>query len=303
MSREKITMKEQALGVEALRSEVADLRRRLQEAEMRSSTLRDLIDCVPGAVWESWFVEDPSRGRVGYVSGQILDMTGYTPDEWLAMPSLWSDLAHPEDKGKVLVSNQHLERDGRTVLRFRWIRRDGRLLWIEAQTVCVREPDGRTVGLRGIIMDVTTAVRADQDRADALLQQEALRAKEATLLELSTPLIPVSDAVMVMPLVGDIDPARAERAITVLLEGMARSGARVAILDITGVPQVDAEVADALVRAARSVTLLGAEPMLTGIRPEVAQTLVSMGIDLSGIGTHSTLQTGIAHAMRRARTG
>ncbi|MDI3281945.1 PAS domain-containing protein [Polyangium sp. 15x6] len=296
-------MEEQALSAEALRSEVAALRARLQEAEMRGSMLRDLIDCVPGAVWESWFVEDPSRGRVGYVSRQIRDITGYTQEEWLAQPGLWSDLAHPEDKDYVLAGNQHLERNGRSVLRFRWVRRDGSVLWIEAQTVCVREGDGRTVGLRGIIMDVTAAVRADQERAEALLQQEALRAKEATLLELSTPLIPVSDAVMVMPLVGDIDPARAQRAITVLLEGMARSGASVAILDITGVPQVDAEVADALVRAARSVAMLGAEPMLTGIRPEVAQTLVSMGIDLSGIGTHSTLQTGIARAMRRARMG
>ncbi|MDI1479429.1 PAS domain-containing protein [Polyangium sp. y55x31] len=294
-------MEEQALSAEALRSEVAALRARLQEAEMRSRMLRDLIDCVPGAVWESWFVEDPSRGRVGYVSRPIRDITGYTQEEWLAQPSLWSDLGHPEDRDRVLVANQQLERNGRSVLRCRWIRRDGEVLWVEAQTVCVRDEDGRAVGLRGIIMDVTTVVRAEQDRATALLQQEALRVKEAALLELSTPLIPVSDAVMVMPLVGAIDPARAERAITVLLEGMARSGARVAILDITGVPQVDAEIADALVRAARSVTLLGAEPMLTGIRPEVAQTLVSLGIDLSGISTYSTLQTGVASAMRRAR--
>ncbi|MDI1442735.1 PAS domain-containing protein [Polyangium sp. 6x1] len=296
-------MEEHALSAEALRSEVTALRARLQEAEMRGNMLRELIDCVPGAVWEIWFVEDPSRGRIGYVSRQIQDIIGYTPEEWLAQPNLWSDRAHPEDRAYVLTGNALLERNGRSVLRFRWVRRDGGVLWIEAQTVCVREDDGRTVGLRGIIMDVTSAVRAEQERADALLQQEALRAKEATLLELSTPLIPVSDAVMVMPLVGDIDPVRAERAITVLLDGMARSGARVAILDITGVPQVDAEVADALVRAARSVALLGAEPMLTGIRPEVAQTLVSIGVDLSGIGTHSTLQTGIARAMRRARTG
>ncbi|WP_170319544.1 PAS domain-containing protein [Polyangium spumosum] len=296
-------MGEQAFSAEALRSDVGELRTRLQEAEMRSSTLRDLIDYVPGVVWESWFVEDPSRGRVGFVSGQIQTMTGYTKEEWLARPSLWFDLVHPEDKEEAALGNQLLERDGRSVLRYRWVRKDGGILWVEAQTVCVPEEDGRTVGLRGIIMDVTDTVRAQQDRADALLQQEALRAKEATLLELSTPLIPVSDEVMVMPLVGALDPARAERAISVLLDGMARSGARVAILDITGVPRVDAEVADALVRAARSVVLLGAEPMLTGIRPEVAQTLVSLGIDLSGISTHSTLQTGVARAMRRARVG
>ena len=69
-AREKITMEEQASNAEALQSEVGALRTRLQQAEMRSSTLRDLIDYVPGVVWETWFFDDPSRGRVGYVSGR-----------------------------------------------------------------------------------------------------------------------------------------------------------------------------------------------------------------------------------------
>jgi anti-anti-sigma regulatory factor len=82
-----------------------------------------------------------------------------------------------------------------------------------------------------------------------------------------------------------------------LLEGVAAQRATTAILDITGLQVVDTQVADALVRAARAVRLLGAQVIITGIRPEVAQTLVGMGADLSSIVTHGSLQSGIAFAM------
>jgi rsbT co-antagonist protein RsbR len=104
---------------------------------------------------------------------------------------------------------------------------------------------------------------------------------------------------MVMPLIGAVDSQRAQQVIETLLEGIARSGAVVAILDITGVPVVDTQVANALLRAAQAVKLLGAQILLTGIRPEVAQTLVGLGADLSGIVTCGSLQTGIAYATRR----
>jgi rsbT co-antagonist protein RsbR len=101
---------------------------------------------------------------------------------------------------------------------------------------------------------------------------------------------------MVMPLVGAVDSQRAQQVLSALLEGIAGSRARVAILDITGVAVVDTQVANALIRAAQAVKLLGAQVVLTGIRPEVAQTLVGLGADLSGIITRSSLQSGIAYA-------
>lgn len=79
--------------------------------------------------------------------------------------------------------------------------------------------------------------------------------------------------------------------------------ARTAIIDITGVAVVDTQVADAMLRAAQAIKLLGARVILTGIRPEVAQTLVSLGVDLSGIVTRSTLQSGIAEALGRSTQG
>jgi rsbT co-antagonist protein RsbR len=97
-------------------------------------------------------------------------------------------------------------------------------------------------------------------------------------------------------LIGAIDSDRARQVLEALLSGIERSQARVAILDITGVPLVDTQVAKSLIVAAQAVRLLGARIVLTGIRPEVAQTLVGLGVDLGDIVTHSTLQSGISYA-------
>jgi rsbT co-antagonist protein RsbR len=86
--------------------------------------------------------------------------------------------------------------------------------------------------------------------------------------------------------------------IDTLLHDISKTRARVAIIDITGVPVVDTQVANALLRAAQSVRLLGSRVVITGIRPEVAQTLVGLGADLGGIATRSTLQSAIASAIR-----
>jgi rsbT co-antagonist protein RsbR len=102
-----------------------------------------------------------------------------------------------------------------------------------------------------------------------------------------------------MPIIGNIDDTRAARVIEALLQGLHKARARFAILDITGVPSVDAQTADALLRAARAVQLLGAQVVLTGIRPEVAQTLIALGTSLGGIVTCGNLESGIAYATSR----
>ncbi|NTV64638.1 MAG: STAS domain-containing protein, partial [Oscillochloris sp.] len=117
--------------------------------------------------------------------------------------------------------------------------------------------------------------------------------------ELSTPLLPLANRVLALPLVGTIDSTRAQQVIETLLHGVAEHQASTTIIDITGVHVVDTQVANALIHAAQAVKLLGAQVILTGIRPEVAQTLVSLGTNLGDIVTRGTLQEGIAYAMRR----
>jgi rsbT co-antagonist protein RsbR len=132
--------------------------------------------------------------------------------------------------------------------------------------------------------------------AEQQAQQEIIAQQSAALAELSTPLLTISDKTVVMPLVGAVDSGRIQQIMETLLSGVATSQASMGIVDITGVSIVDTQVASALIQAAQAVGLLGAQVILTGIRPEVAQTLVGLGVDLRGIITRGTLQDGIAYA-------
>lgn len=143
--------------------------------------------------------------------------------------------------------------------------------------------------------------REESQARQARLQQEIIDIQGRMLAEVSTPLLPISDEVVVLPLVGSVDADRAQKVLETLLEGITTYRAQTAILDITGVPIVDTHVANTLIGAARAVQLLGAEVLLTGIRPEVAQALVGLGVDLGAMRTLSSLQSGIAYAFQRRR--
>ena len=139
------------------------------------------------------------------------------------------------------------------------------------------------------------------ERARAELQEQMLRAQSERLAELSTPLIPITESIMVMPLVGSMDSERANQIMDAALNGAAHSGAKVVILDITGLRHMDTSIADSLLKTARALRLLGAHAILTGIRTVVAQTLVGLGVDLSTLETRSTLQSGIAFALHHTK--
>jgi GAF domain-containing protein/anti-anti-sigma regulatory factor len=116
--------------------------------------------------------------------------------------------------------------------------------------------------------------------------------------ELSTPLVPIAEGILVLPLVGTVDSQRAQQIMDVLLGGIAERRAKVVILDITGVPVVDTSVANYLLQATQAVRLLGAECILVGITPEVAQTVVGLGVDLQGLVTRSDLQGGVEYGLK-----
>jgi CheY-like chemotaxis protein len=141
--------------------------------------------------------------------------------------------------------------------------------------------------------------RAEQERAR--LREEMIHMQATMLREMSTPLIPLSDEIVIMPLVGTIDSNRAAQILDAVSRGVVSRGARFAILDITGVPEVDTYVASALIQAAQAVRLLGAEVVLTGIRSKVARSLAELRVDLSSIVTRSKLQGGIEYAQTRLR--
>lgn len=173
----------------------------------------------------------------------------------------------------------------------------GELIPIQMSAVVIKDAEGRPLAFGAISRDMREQRRAEQERL--ALQEQVIAAQRQALRELSTPLIPLADGIVAMPLIGSIDSARAQEIMETLLQGVADSHATTAIVDITGVPVVDTQVASALIQTAQAVRLLGARVIVTGIRPEIAQTLVGIGIDLRGIVTLSSLQTGIAYALRQ----
>lgn len=127
--------------------------------------------------------------------------------------------------------------------------------------------------------------------------QHTLSMQKVALRELSAPLIPVFEHISVMPLIGTIDTERAKLIMENLLNGVIEHRAQVVLIDITGVPVVDTMVAHHIIQASEAVRLIGATCILVGIRPEIAQTIVNLGIDLGQFPTKSTLYNGIQTAL------
>ncbi len=140
----------------------------------------------------------------------------------------------------------------------------------------------------------------DKDRllSELRARDESQRRLLEMVHELGAPIIPLAEGVVAMPLIGTIDSARAQEVMAALLQGVARLRARAALIDITGVTMVDTGVANALLQTARGVRLLGATPILVGIRSEVALALVELGLDMRGIVTRANLQEGLAYALQ-----
>src|SRR5947207_3277146 len=138
----------------------------------------------------------------------------------------------------------------------------------------------------------TVAVGFVQERERIIRQQqEAMR-------ELSTPVLRVRERLLILPIIGLIDPQRARQLTEQLLRGIRENRGKVAVMDITGVPAIDSAIANRLVQTVEAARLLGATVIVTGLSPEIAQTLVTIGVDLSKMNTVGDLQGGIELAER-----
>lgn len=152
-----------------------------------------------------------------------------------------------------------------------------------------------------IVQAIVTAYNSIMINAQNMLaeREEALAYQGQLIQELSTPIVPVFEGVLVLPLTGAVDSRRATQIMESALEQIVGNQADVLILDITGVPVVDTGVANYLIQMARAVNLLGAQVVLVGIGAEIAQTIVQLGVELRNIVTRSNLQAGIEYALQK----
>ncbi len=130
-------------------------------------------------------------------------------------------------------------------------------------------------------------------------REEIIKRQQQDLLELSTPVIKLFEGVLAVPMIGTLDSARTQVVMETLLQRIVDTGSRLAIIDITGVPTVDTLVAQHLLKTVSAIRLMGAECIISGIRPQIAQTIVHLGIDLQGIASKSSLADALALAMEQ----
>jgi rsbT co-antagonist protein RsbR len=130
-------------------------------------------------------------------------------------------------------------------------------------------------------------------------REEVIRRQQEELLELSTPVVKLWDGILALPMIGTLDSARTQVVMESLLNKIVDTGSEVAILDITGVPTVDTLVAQHLIKTVTALRLMGAECIISGVRPQIAQTIVHLGVDLQGITTKATLADALALALKR----
>ncbi len=235
---------------------------------------------------------------VEYVSPNVAQF-GYHPEAFMSGQIAYPDIIYPEDLQRVADEVSAYTDAGVASFEqeYRIVMSGGEVRWIYDYTTIVRNRHGTPTYYDGYILDITEQKTAQEERA--AMQQHIIDAQRTALSELSMPLIPLSDHVVIMPLIGTIDTTRGGQIMQTLLAGVAAQRSTVAILDITGVKVLDTHVASAIVQAAQAVKLLGAQVVMTGVSPAMAQTLVHLGVDLSTIVPRSTLQAGIAYAMQR----
>ena len=178
-----------------------------------------------------------------------------------------------------------------------------RVVWTRKNPIF--DASGAVVGLAGIMMDVTDHKehlrKTAALEAEALQQRSIIAAQEQLISELVVPVLEVWQGILLLPLVGTINPARASQAVDSTLKEVSRRGTSTVIIDVTGVGTLSTEVAELLVSAVRAVALLGCASIVVGISPASARILVAGGADLSAMVTCGTLQEGLTRALGRRR--
>ena len=188
----------------------------------------------------------------------------------------------------------HVERDGdvRLLAEAAAVRPHPRELAKDAdQRSATRPGPPPSWSTRSALHTVATFQKSREDVIDR--QQEEL-------LELSTPVVKLWDGVLALPMIGTLDSARTQVVMESLLQRIVETGSEIAIIDITGVPTVDTLVAQHLLKTVTAIRLMGADCIISGIRPQIAQTIVHLGVDLQGVTTKATLADALALAFKRS---
>ncbi|MGI9105235.1 MAG: ATP-binding protein [Pyrinomonadaceae bacterium] len=174
-------------GVVALVEDITERKRAEQEkarlaveVESQRRRLDAIIASVPGVVWEAWGEPDEASQRINFVSDYVETLLGYTVADWVSRPNFWLSIVHEEDRERAARVAAATFASGQVgTNQFRWVAKDGRVVWVESQSVAITDEQGRAVGMRGVTMDITErkeageALRRSEERYRAFVEQSA----------------------------------------------------------------------------------------------------------------------------------
>jgi anti-anti-sigma factor len=254
------------------------------ETLQTTDMLRLLVDSVKDY---AIILLDP-KGRVLTWSPTAEHLKGYTAGEIIGQH--FSKFYPQEDiaQGKTEMELAVAEKGGRFEDEGWRVRKDGSRFWANVVITALRDSSGV---LRGF-------GKVTRDLSERRLAEEKIKKQAQEIFEMAAvPVVQVWEGIVLVPLIGTLDSQRTQHLMERLLQKVMETGSPVALLDITGVPTIDSQTAQHLIETVAAVRLLGAEVVLTGVRPSIAQTLVHLGIDLSNVITRSSLTAGLRMAL------
>jgi rsbT co-antagonist protein RsbR len=254
------------------------------EDDMKLKLLKAISDNLPICVWAI-----DARGVFVFQDGKGLESAGVKPGQFVGLNMF--EIYPPEGTAEV--------RRALTGKMSYFVNEISGTHW-EAWYLPVQNERGEVTHVAGISLDITPTKRTELELRAKL---DLIQKQQQVIRSLSTPIIQVWDRVLTLPLVGMFDSARAAEVMDSVLREVVRTRARYAIVDLTGIEAMDTATADHLLKLSGAIRLLGAEGIITGIHPAIAQTMIGLGVDLTSIVTRSTLREGLQHCIQAMSRG
>lgn len=277
----------------ALARENTDRRRAEQVLRKSEERLRRLVETADVIPWEV----DADTHTFTFVGAQAEKRFGWPASMWTKSNFL-KDNVHPDDRSAAITAFTRACAEGKHPgLDFRLMSQDGHPIWLHMVIGLVEQENSQRF-LSGFFFDITERKENERMLHDKL---DIIERQKNDIRALSTPLLDVSENIVAMPVLGELDEERASRIMDVLLETITKRSIRGAILDLTGVASVSNATAEHIGRIVRAVELIGARAIVAGIRADVARALVSLDVGLGRIETRASMKDALRVMMVSAR--
>ncbi len=252
--------------------------------------LREL-EAMLNAITEYQIIKLDVNGRIASWNPGAEAIQGYAADEVLGQPVSMFFTEDDQDAGLPQRELQTARDTGRAEFEGWRVRKGGDRYWASVILAPIRDDTG----------EVTGFVKVTRDESEQREQEVRLQRQRDEILELSTPVIQVWDKVLVLPIIGTLDSQRAARLTESLLEKIAESQGEIIILEVSGVPTIDTQVGQHLLKTVQAAALMGTVSILSGVRAEVAQSMVNLGVDLGQLRSRNTLRDALQLALQLLR--